>query len=118
MRKCALAFLVSTLLFAACGSRKAPPPPAVPTVQVVAVVQEDVPVFHEWVGTLDGFVNAEIKPQVTGYVMAQMYRDGAYVRRDDVLFLIDPRNYQEAAADAQATLNRALAAQEKASTAA
>ena len=114
MRACALAVLVSTLILGACGSRKASPPPPIPTVQVVAVVKQDVSVFHEWVGTLDGFVNAEIKPQVTGYVMAQMYRDGAYVRRDDVLFLIDPRNYKEAAADAQATLNRALAALEKA----
>jgi RND family efflux transporter MFP subunit len=73
-----------------------------------------VPIFHEWVGSLDGFVNAEIKPQVTGYVMAQAYRDGAYVRRGDVLFLIDPRNYKDAATDAQATLARDIAALEKA----
>jgi RND family efflux transporter MFP subunit len=114
MRPRTLAVLVSTLILGACRSRSPPPAPSVPTVQVVPVVQQDVSVFHEWVGTLDGFVNAEIKPQVTGYVMAQMYRDGAYVRRDDVLFLIDPRNYKEAAADAQATLNRALAALQKA----
>ncbi|HZX40927.1 MAG TPA: efflux RND transporter periplasmic adaptor subunit [Myxococcaceae bacterium] len=82
--------------------------------QVVPVVQQDVPVLHEWIGSLDGFVNAEIKPQVSGYVMAQVYRDGAYVRRDDVLFLIDPRNYKDAAADAQATLARSIATLEKA----
>ena len=114
MGKRALVVLVSTVILGACRSRSPPPPPPVPTVQVVPVVQQDVPVFHEWVGSLDGFVNAEIKPQVTGYVMAQVYRDGAYVRRDDVLFLIDPRNYKDAAVDAQATLRRAIAALEKA----
>ncbi|HTG83562.1 MAG TPA: efflux RND transporter periplasmic adaptor subunit [Gemmatimonadales bacterium] len=114
MGKRALAFLVFVLALGACRSRSPPPAPPVLTVQVVPVVQQDVPVFHEWVGTLDGFVNAEIKPQVSGYVMTQLYRDGAYVRRGDVLFLIDPRNYKDAAADAQATLNRAVAALEKA----
>jgi len=72
-----------------------------------------VPIYHDWIGSLDGFVNAEIKPQVTGYVMAQVYRDGAYVRKGDVLFLIDPRNYKAADADAQATLNQAIALLEK-----
>ena len=109
-----LSVLVSGLLLGACHERSAPPSPPVPTVQVVPVVQQDVPIFHEWVGSLDGFVNAEIKPQVTGYVMAQVYRDGAYVRRGDVLFLIDPRNYKDAAADAQAALARDIAALEKA----
>jgi membrane fusion protein (multidrug efflux system) len=82
-------------------------------VQVVPVIQQDVPIYHEWIGSLDGFVNAEIKPQVTGYVMAQVYREGAYVRRGDVLFLIDPRNYRDAAADAQAALSRDIAALDK-----
>ena len=109
-----LSLMVSGLLLGACHERSAPASPPVPTVQVVPVVQQDVPIFHEWVGSLDGFVNAEIKPQVTGYVMAQVYRDGAYVRRDDVLFLIDQRNYKDAVADAQATLARAIAALEKA----
>jgi len=94
--------------------RKAPPPaPPIPTVQVVPVVQQDVPIFHEWIGNLDGFLNAEIKPQVSGYVMAQMYRDGTVVRRGEVLFLIDPRNYKAADADAQGALSRAIAALEK-----
>ena len=109
-----LSVLVSGLLLGACHERSAPASPPVPTVQVVPVVQQDVPIFHEWVGTLDGFVNAEIKPQVTGYVMSQVYRDGAYARRGDVLFLIDPRNYKDATTDAQATLARDVAALEKA----
>lgn len=112
MRLRSLAVLVLALSLGGCRQHAAPAPP-VPTVQVVPVTQRDVPIFHEWVGSLDGFVNAEIKPQVTGYVMAQVYRDGAYVRGGDVLFLIDPRNYKDAAADAQATLNQAIALLEK-----
>ena len=112
MRWVSLTVLVPVLVLGGC--RRPPPaaPPA-PTVQVVPVIQRDVPIYHEWIGTLDGFVNAEIKPQVTGYVMAQVYRDGAYVRKSDVLFLIDPRNYKAADADATATLNRSIAALEK-----
>lgn len=114
MPKRALSVLVSSLLLGACRGGGGPPAPPAPTVQVVLVVQKDVPIIHEWIGGLDGFVNAEIKPQVSGYVMAQVYRDGVFVRRGDVLFLIDPRNYKDAAADAQATLNRDIAALEKA----
>ena len=112
MRVRSLAVLVVVSFLGGCRQRAAPTPPP-PTVQVVPVVQRDVPIFHEWVGNLDGFVNAEIKPQVSGYVMAQVYRDGAYVRGNEVLFLIDPRNYKDAAADAQATLNQAIALLEK-----
>ena len=112
LRRAALTALVPALVLVGCR-RPAPPAPPVPTVQVVPVIQKDVPIFHDWIGNLDGFVNAEIKPQVSGYVMEQVYRDGAYVRRGDVLFLIDPRNYKDAAADARATLNRAIAALEK-----
>src|SRR5262245_21441354 len=64
------------LLLSACRGGGAPAAPPAPTVQVVPVVQKDVPIIHEWIGGLDGFVNAEIKPQVSGYVMAQVYRDG------------------------------------------
>jgi membrane fusion protein (multidrug efflux system) len=83
-------------------------------VQVVEVAQRDVPVQHEWVGSLDGSVNADIKPQVTGYIREQVYRDGALVRRGEVLFLIDPRNYKDAAAAARAALERDVAALSKA----
>src|SRR5215472_4954187 len=113
MRWASLTVLVPVLVLGGCR-RSAPAAPPAPTVQVVQVIQRDVPIFHEWIGNLDGFVNAEIKPQVTGYVMAQVYRDGAYVRKSDVLFLIDPRNYKAADADATATLNRSIAALEKA----
>ena len=72
----------------------APPPP--PEVQVVPVQQKDVPIYGEWVATLDGYVNADIRPQVTGYLMKQNYREGMLVRKGDVLFEIDPRPFQAA----------------------
>jgi membrane fusion protein, multidrug efflux system len=83
--------------------RKAPaPPPAGPVpVSVVTVKAEDVAITSEWVGTLDGFVNAQIQPQVSGYLVRQNYREGSSVSKGDVLFQIDPRPFQ-------ATLDQAL----------
>src|SRR5690242_2407525 len=72
-------------------SEKAPDPPAV---EVVNVEQRDVPVYGEWIGTLDGLVNAEVKAQVTGYLMRQDYREGSFVRKGQLLFEIDPRPFQ------------------------
>src|SRR3954462_9855234 len=72
----------------------APPPP--PEVQVVPVQQKDVPIFGEWVATLDGYVNADIRPQVTGYLLKQNYREGMLVRKGEVMFEIDPRPFQAA----------------------
>ena len=66
------------------------------SVEVATVVQKDVPITKEWIGSLDGYVNADIRPQVTGYLMRQVYKEGSFVRRDDVLFEIDPRQFQAA----------------------
>ncbi len=108
-----LAVFGSTLWIAACHKGAAPPPPA-PTVQVTEVTQQDVPVYREWVGTLDGFVNAEIRPQVTGYIQKQVFREGTFVQVGDLLFLIDPRNYKDSADQAKSTLDRNMAALAKA----
>ena len=78
---------------AACKKTEAPPPPP-PAVEVAPVVQKDVPVFQEWIGSLDGFVNAEIRPQIEGYLLRQAYRDGFLVRTGETLFEIDPRQFQ------------------------
>jgi membrane fusion protein (multidrug efflux system) len=96
-------------LAAACHKAQPPAPPA-PTVQVSEVVQQDVPIYRQWVGSLDGFVNADIRPQVQGYVLKQAYRDGAFVREGDLLFLIDQRNYRDLADQASSTLDRNIAA--------
>jgi RND family efflux transporter MFP subunit len=69
-------------------------PPQPPTVEVTSVVQKDVPTEGEWVGTLEGYVNAQISPQVSGYLIRQDYQEGAFVRKGQLLFEIDPRPFQ------------------------
>ena len=89
-------FAVSVALAGICACKKkaeAPPPPP-PEVVVAPVVQKDVPVFQEWIGTLDGYVNAEIRPQIEGYLLKQVYREGFLVKAGDTLFEIDPRQFQ------------------------
>jgi membrane fusion protein (multidrug efflux system) len=81
-------------------------PPGPPAVEVVDVAQKDVPVYYEWVGTLDGFVNATIRAQVTGYLVKQNYRDGDLVKKGQVLFEIDPRTFEAALAQAKGTLDQ------------
>jgi RND family efflux transporter MFP subunit len=93
---------------AGCGEKK-PPPGAAPQVQVVPVVQRDVSIYSEWVATLDGYVNAQIQPQVSGYLIKQNYREGSFVHKDDVLFEIDPRPFQAVLDQAKAQLAQAEA---------
>lgn len=90
------------------AASKAPPPP--PTVEVATVVQKNVPISSEWVGTLEGYVNAQIQPQVTGYLIKQDYREGSWVHKDQVLFEIDPRPFQAVLDQAKAQLAQAEAA--------
>ena len=80
-----------------------------PEVEVVEVTQEDVSLHSEWVGTLDGYVNAQIQPQVSGYLIKQDYREGALVKKDEVLFEIDPRPFQATLDQAKAQLAQAEA---------
>jgi membrane fusion protein (multidrug efflux system) len=86
------------------------PPGGSPDVQVVLVEQKDVPIYGEWIGTLDGFTNADVKAQVTGYLMRQGYQEGAFVRKGQLLFEIDPRPFQAALDQAQGQLAQATAA--------
>ncbi|HTR66290.1 MAG TPA: efflux RND transporter periplasmic adaptor subunit [Terriglobales bacterium] len=93
-----------------CGKRAASTTAArPPVVEVGSVVQKSVPISSEWVGTLDGYVNAQIQPQVTGYLTKQDYREGSLVHKDDVLFEIDPRPFQAALDQAKAQLAQAEA---------
>jgi membrane fusion protein (multidrug efflux system) len=93
------------LLFIAMGCSKGPQeaPPA-PAVEVTTVIQKDVPVYREWIGTLDGMVNATIRAQVQGYLIKQNYREGDFVKAGQVLFEIDPRTFQAALEMAQGQL--------------
>lgn len=88
------------------SSAQAPKPPEV---EVAPVVQKDVRVFGEWVATLDGYVNAQIQPQVSGYLIKQDYREGSFVHQGDVLFEIDPRPFQAVLDQAKAQLAQAEA---------
>lgn len=98
--------LVSFAVLSGCSkpeqASQAPPP----DVQVVSVVQKDVPIYREWVGSLAGDVDATISAQVSGYLLTQNYKEGQYVKAGDLLFQIDPRTYQ-------AVLDEAVAKQVK-----
>lgn len=89
--------------------REEPPPKKPVDVQVLTVTPRDVPIDAEWVATLDGYINATISAQVTGYLISQNYREGSYVRKGDVLFEIDPRPFQAAVDQAKGELERAQA---------
>jgi membrane fusion protein (multidrug efflux system) len=91
-----VAFAIGALALQGCSSTSAssttaPPPPEV---LVSAVVQKDVSIYGDWVATLDGYVNANIQPQVSGYLIEQKYREGSLVHKGDILFEIDPRPFQ------------------------
>ena len=113
MRWISLSLLGAVLLLNAvgCSNSKvraaAPPPP--PVVEVAPVTQKDVPVQGEWVGTLEGYVNAQIQPQVSGYLIRQDYREGGFVRKGQLLFEIDARPFQAVLDQAKGQLAQAEA---------
>src|ERR1700678_3122592 len=84
--------------------------PGTPDVEVVQTEKEDVPIYAEWIGTLDGLVNADVRAQVTGYLLKQGYQEGAFVKRGQLLFQIDPRPFQAALDQAEGQLAQAKAA--------
>jgi RND family efflux transporter MFP subunit len=97
------------LLLPGCSNTKAAPVVPPLPVQVATVVQQDTPIYSEWVATLDGFVNAQIQPRVSGYIIKQNYKEGSVVRKGDVLFEIDPRPFKAALDQAKAQLAQAEA---------
>ena len=103
------------LILGGCSGGKAAPPAPTPTVEVATVIERDTPIYSDWVATLDGYVNAAIQPRVSGYVIKQNYREGAVVRKGDVLFEIDPRPFRAALDQAKAQLAQAEAELGKAS---
>src|SRR5262245_4614676 len=103
-------FLSLALLCGACSSGKAShPAPAPPEVSVMTAAAESVSLSSEWIGTLDGYVNAQIRPQVSGYLLRRTYQEGAPVRQGQVLFEIDPRPFEAVLSQAQAHLAEAQA---------
>jgi membrane fusion protein (multidrug efflux system) len=113
MRRTSLALLAAASLLNTLGCSQgnvraaAPPPP--PVVEVAPVIQENLSVQSEWVGTLEGYVNAQISPQVSGYLIRQDYREGALVKKGQLLFEIDPRPLQAVLDQAKGQLAQAEA---------
>jgi membrane fusion protein (multidrug efflux system) len=100
------AFSVFTLA-AGCQKDEKAGPPGPPAVEVVDVIQKDVPIYKEWIGTTDGFVNATIRAQVQGYLVKQNYREGDVVKTGQALFEIDPRTFQAALDQSKGSLDQA-----------
>jgi RND family efflux transporter MFP subunit len=98
------------LLLTACAKKQGVPQVAAPMpVTVATVEQRDVSLYGDWVATLDGFVNAQIQPQVSGYMIKQDYREGSVVQSGQVLFEIDPRPFQATLDQAAGQLAQARA---------
>ena len=100
--------LVAYFGSAGCGG-KAPPPAPPPDVLVTEVVTKDVPVYYDWIGTLNGYINAEIRPQVKGYLLTKNYVEGSVVHAGELLFQIDPRQFQAQVDQANGELAQAEA---------
>jgi membrane fusion protein (multidrug efflux system) len=100
------------VLDVACGEAKKPQAPPPPTVIVAPVARMDVPLFIEAVATIDGYVNADIRARVRGYLEKQLYKDGAFVKAGQTLFTIEATEYTAALSSARASLARARAAQD------
>jgi RND family efflux transporter MFP subunit len=96
--------VLTVVTFARRSNKTAENAPRPLDVQVVNVEQKDVPVYSEWIGTTDGMVNAEIKAQVTGYLLRQDYKEGSFVTKGQLLFEIDPRPFQAALDQSQGQL--------------
>jgi membrane fusion protein (multidrug efflux system) len=91
---CGMLAVSLLVIFASGCAKEEKAAPQAPEVEVVDVVQKDVPIYAEWVGTTDGLVNATIRAQVTGYLIKQNYKEGDMVKQGQVLFEIDPRPFQ------------------------
>ena len=104
-----LAIAMSAIVLAGCSKHGASGQGNPPDVQVVQVEQKDVPIFREWIGTLEGLVNADVRGQVTGYLLRQDYKEGNFVQQNQLLFEIDPRPFQASLDEAKAQLATATA---------
>jgi membrane fusion protein (multidrug efflux system) len=96
-------------LVAHLGAKASVKPTSTPSVEIATVEQKDVPVYGEWIGTLAGQVNADVKAQVAGYLLTRKYKEGSYVKKGQLLFEIDPRPFQAALDQAKGQLAQAQA---------
>src|SRR5438132_96986 len=105
----------SLLFLGGCSGGKAASVPPPPVVEVANVVQQDTPIYSEWVAILSRYVNSQIQPHFSGYIIRQNYKEGSVVRKGDVLFQIDPRPFKAALDQAKGQLAQAEAQLGKAS---
>jgi len=105
-RAAAVIGAASLLLLIGCEKKPEGAKPSPPEVLVADVVQQNVPIFEEWVAQLNGPVNADITPKVQGYLLKQNYQNGYFVKKGQLLFELDPRQYEAEVEHAQATLER------------
>jgi membrane fusion protein, multidrug efflux system len=105
----ALVGAIIVILLLHSGAKASVQPPSSPLVEVATVEQKDVPIYGEWIGTLAGQVNAEVKAQVTGYLLTRNYKEGSFVRKGQLLFEIDSRPFQAALDQARGQLAQAQA---------
>jgi membrane fusion protein, multidrug efflux system len=108
-----LALVPLLSLFSGCKPKEEAAAAAPPEVEVIAVQQKDVPIYRDWVGTLEGDVNATIVAQVSGYLVSRNYTEGAMVTNGQVLFQIDPAPFKAALDQAKANLDQSVAQRDK-----
>jgi len=115
MCRTALAVLVLPLAapLSGCKEKEQAGPPKPPDVEVITVQQKDVPIYRDWVGTLEGDVNATISAQVSGYLISRNYKEGSVVTNGQVLFQIDPAPFRAALDQAKAQVTQAMAQRDK-----
>ena len=101
-----MTILIACTVNYGCNKPEQPSPPPPPTVEVIEVTQKDVPIHQEWVGTLDGMVNAHIMAQVSGYLIKQYYQEGQSVKKGQLLYEIDPKVFQATLDGARSNLAR------------
>src|SRR5258705_6340387 len=102
-------FVTALVICAGCSSNKEQPPPPPPGVTIAPVVQKDVPIQQEWVGTMAGNVDADIRPKVEGFLLARLYTEGSYVGKGQPMFQLDKRQAEAAVEQATGNLERARA---------
>ena len=105
-------FIAAMFVFVGCGNQtdpKAATPPPPPEVLVTEVIQQDVPIYFEWIGTTEGYVNAQIRPRVQGSLQSRDYKEGSLIKAGQLMFTIDTREYQAALNQAMGDLRRAEA---------
>lgn len=106
----ALQTIVIAVICVGCSTKAQKPAAPPPEVTVTPVIQKDVPIYQEWVGTMVGNVDADIRPKVDGFLLTRLYSEGSFVTKGQNLFQLDPRQAQAAVEQAQGNLERALAA--------